>query len=182
MKLSKTALIETIRMAIGSQYDVAIVQRTIARNLPLLRGLYRDQSDQFTQDDVQFLQQARSVLTSLDGYTELAENWHELSDADGQDLVDQLLRLKHQLGALACAKEVAELIDQVGRRAGVATAAKSLASREAELISAQIPSCPRCGQQMTLRESNYGEFWGCSRFPDCWGRRPLENQGDTPAQ
>lgn len=31
----------------------------------------------------------------------------------------------------------------------------------------KIPLCKRCGKQMKLRNGKYGEFWGCSGYPDC---------------
>ena len=33
-------------------------------------------------------------------------------------------------------------------------------------------SCPRCHAGMVRRDSRYGSFWGCSRFPSCRGTRP----------
>ena len=30
--------------------------------------------------------------------------------------------------------------------------------------------CPKCGAALVLRESQYGKFWGCSHFPDCYGK------------
>ncbi len=27
--------------------------------------------------------------------------------------------------------------------------------------------CPRCGGELVLRHSKYGEFWGCSNYPKC---------------
>ena len=37
-----------------------------------------------------------------------------------------------------------------------------------------VPSCPKCGQEMVLRETKKGEnvgkkFWGCTNFPQCRG-------------
>ena len=32
-----------------------------------------------------------------------------------------------------------------------------------------IPSCPRCGSKMVLREGEFGRFWGCSEYPYCRG-------------
>ncbi|MDD5644936.1 MAG: RecQ family ATP-dependent DNA helicase [bacterium] len=32
-----------------------------------------------------------------------------------------------------------------------------------------IPSCPRCGAKMILREGEFGRFWGCSEYPYCRG-------------
>ena len=31
----------------------------------------------------------------------------------------------------------------------------------------KIPLCKKCGKQMKLRNGKYGEFWGCSGYPDC---------------
>lgn len=34
-----------------------------------------------------------------------------------------------------------------------------------------VPSCPRCGSKMRRRSGRYGQFWGCSRYPNCKGTR-----------
>mgnify|MGYP006422300203 CR=1 FL=1 len=34
--------------------------------------------------------------------------------------------------------------------------------------------CPRCRAPMRRRNGQYGEFWSCSRFPDCHGTRAAE--------
>ena len=30
-----------------------------------------------------------------------------------------------------------------------------------------MPNCPTCGAPMKIRSGGYGEFWGCSKYPDC---------------
>jgi four helix bundle suffix protein len=42
----------------------------------------------------------------------------------------------------------------------------------------QVPACPSCGGRMKLRIAQKGPrsgqaFWGCSRYPDCCGTRPV---------
>lgn len=32
-------------------------------------------------------------------------------------------------------------------------------------------SCPKCGADTVLRTGPFGEFYGCSKFPDCRGTR-----------
>lgn len=34
-----------------------------------------------------------------------------------------------------------------------------------------VPSCPNCGTTMNRKKSRNGMFWGCSRFPKCYGKR-----------
>ena len=36
------------------------------------------------------------------------------------------------------------------------------------------PVCPECGKPMRRRRSDRGEFWGCSNYPQCRGRRSME--------
>lgn len=31
----------------------------------------------------------------------------------------------------------------------------------------RIPLCRQCGKQMKIRNGKYGEFWGCSGYPEC---------------
>lgn len=31
----------------------------------------------------------------------------------------------------------------------------------------KTPICPICGKKMILRRGQLGEFYGCSRYPDC---------------
>jgi ssDNA-binding Zn-finger/Zn-ribbon topoisomerase 1 len=30
-----------------------------------------------------------------------------------------------------------------------------------------IPVCSICGRRMTLRNGKFGEFWGCTGYPNC---------------
>ena len=33
----------------------------------------------------------------------------------------------------------------------------------------KAPTCPECKSLMTIRESKYGRFWGCTAYPMCDG-------------
>lgn len=41
--------------------------------------------------------------------------------------------------------------------------------KESDFLSAEIKGkkCPRCGQLMKKRKGRFGEFWGCSGYPNC---------------
>jgi len=38
-------------------------------------------------------------------------------------------------------------------------------------IEKNIPKCPKCDSDMTLKSGKFGEFWSCTKFPDCKGTR-----------
>jgi restriction system protein len=49
--------------------------------------------------------------------------------------------------------------------------ARRIAAREQ--TEEPAPDCPQCGEPMRRRHSARGDFWGCSKFPDCKGTRPV---------
>lgn len=36
-----------------------------------------------------------------------------------------------------------------------------------KLKSDEKKTCPECGEEMVVREGEYGKFWGCTGYPDC---------------
>lgn len=36
-----------------------------------------------------------------------------------------------------------------------------------ELKSEEKKICPECGEEMVVRDGEYGKFWGCTGYPDC---------------
>jgi ssDNA-binding Zn-finger/Zn-ribbon topoisomerase 1 len=34
----------------------------------------------------------------------------------------------------------------------------------------KLPLCPQCGKKMTIRDSGYGKFIGCTGYPECKSR------------
>lgn len=36
------------------------------------------------------------------------------------------------------------------------------------------PGCPICNAEMMKKNGKFGEFWGCSKYPDCAGLRKLD--------
>lgn len=42
--------------------------------------------------------------------------------------------------------------------------------------------CPKCGAEMVKRRSKKGEFWGCSKFPDCKGIINIEGTEQSKVQ
>jgi ssDNA-binding Zn-finger/Zn-ribbon topoisomerase 1 len=44
-------------------------------------------------------------------------------------------------------------------------------------IEAIYPTCGECGMPMTLKNSRFGKFWGCIKFPECKGTHGAHPSG-----
>jgi hypothetical protein len=45
--------------------------------------------------------------------------------------------------------------------------------RDHNKLLSKAPKCTRCGNMMILQSGNYGHFWGCSNYPNCYGTKNL---------
>lgn len=55
---------------------------------------------------------------------------------------------------------------------------KNLGDKIDDLMNRQdevITRCPNCNSTMVRRESEYGEFFGCRRYPQCKGTRNIDD-------
>lgn len=43
-----------------------------------------------------------------------------------------------------------------------------------DYLNHNAPLCVRCGAKMNLRHGSMGDFWGCSKYPECQGKLPVE--------
>jgi hypothetical protein len=50
------------------------------------------------------------------------------------------------------------------------------AKRSSKLDGADAPGCPKCGERMVPRFGQFGDFYGCSNYPDCTASRKQETQ------
>ncbi len=55
---------------------------------------------------------------------------------------------------------------------------RRVAQRNSDSPKIQAPKCPKCSETMVRRTAQQGPragepFWGCSRFPECRGIKPL---------
>jgi len=58
--------------------------------------------------------------------------------------------------------------------------------RARDFVAEKAPQCMLCGCQMLLRTSAYGDFWSCSAFPRCKGKRSItaveDDYGESAAK
>ena len=46
-------------------------------------------------------------------------------------------------------------------------------SRKEMAVQGSAPDCPRCGTRMRLRTGDFTPFFGCSEYPNCFGKKNL---------
>jgi len=54
---------------------------------------------------------------------------------------------------------------------------KSAADMRAVSADENAPRCPECGKPMRRRKGKFGEFWGCTGYPECRKTVPVEGAG-----
>lgn len=97
----------------------------------------------FANDYIDTLALARQCLPQLSNHklTDLANHYHIASDGAHRALADCRMNQK------------------VFEKLGEALKSPS--------VKKNMKICPRCGQLMRRRNGKFGEFWGCSGYPDC---------------
>ena len=63
-------------------------------------------------------------------------------------------------------------IEHVGRENNVEADELSQLALEDHFLAKKLKgedkkTCPECGEEMLVREGEYGKFWGCSGYPEC---------------
>lgn len=87
-------------------------------------------------------------------------------------------RFTEEAKAFASGRNI-ELIDGQRLEQMVASVQNPTQSREtAGAVASSAPACPKCNSPMVKRTAKQGpnaggQFWGCSRYPDCKGTRPI---------
>ena len=110
---------------------------------------------------------------------------HSLATDAGYDLaLSQALEIRAQaeqdLKAIGAAVPdslvgltVASATSSVSQHSQVNAASTSSFPHHVKNNSMGVPSCPNCGATMRRRSGQYGQFWGCSSYPQCRGTRSI---------
>ena len=101
------------------------------------------------------------------------ENTRSIIITQTPELGEQLARTLSALPALYGAEEVQVIADRIAPLTDVDAAVKAKHIRD---IRRQWESdiCPFCGAELVLRRGRHGDFWGCSRFPQCRYTRQVQ--------
>lgn len=167
------------------EIDESELTGRVTDELETLRSAYRRDPSQFSEEAVTQLQIVNSYIqTACDFEFALEDASHIVDRNDTDELVSRLDQLaamideKSQL-FLRIQKEIRELIE---RRQKLPSGGERLQSRKLAqarfTLEAQKKQCGHngCDSLLTLREGNGSYFWGCKRFPECWGRRNLTKE------
>lgn len=105
-----------------------------------------------------------------------------LKSGDSIMVVNALIVLTHRsLGVLSrqldkLKKEIESHDDKTGQIKRIDTV---FAAAENSINDEATPVCPECKAPMRKRNSSRGEFWGCSKFPECRGVRKTTDTQQT---
>jgi hypothetical protein len=179
---SASELLADLRRALETNANERQLLEFIGECLSTLRGMYREQRSEFSDEVVVFLKSLTSVQDSLREFVEAVEEkaWVRTHD-DAQELAARFGELKERLSPHFVAKRAEKEFREVVAKAqslpfaAVVAGEADLRHRRVKLESAVQP-CQKCGTKMVLRESQHGYFWGCSTFPKCFGRRWLSDE------
>jgi len=53
------------------------------------------------------------------------------------------------------------------------TQEKEFLKQQLDNWTGENETCPKCGKAMAKRNGKFGEFWGCTGFPQCNGTRKI---------
>ena len=160
----------------------------IADELEGLRVAYRKDPSQFSDEAVNQLQIVNSYIQTANDFEMCLEDAAFIVDRnDADDLSERLEALAGLVDEksrlfLRIQKEVREL---AGRRATLPSGTERQQSRKLAqarfTLEAKKKRCDYkgCDSMLTLREGNGSFFWGCKKFPECWGRRSLTREERT---
>ncbi|HEY4690134.1 MAG TPA: type I DNA topoisomerase [Anaerolineae bacterium] len=88
-----------------------------------------------------------------------------------KDFYDPFAReLKDAPGKMSAVRAPALPAKDTERKAHSPTRRKPKAQADPSVL------CPRCGSPMVKRAGSRGEFWGCSRYPQCKGTRNIQSE------
>lgn len=166
--------IAEIQDALGSFVSERDLLDALKPRLARLRESYKRDPSRFTPSDIDNLRSIQPIISALEDFESFIEE--KASDENPQRLSGWIAELRRI--SLACQglaiderirKEVRELSEIERSRPNQTPAL----DRVVRGLQREASHCRKCGSKLILREGDHGYFWGCSRFPDCFGKAGL---------
>jgi hypothetical protein len=147
-----------------------------------LRAAWLKEKGIFSNDDIARLQAIRDILETVEGFVEAQEIIPRVhSEEEFTELVDELFSFCDDVMGLPVEGRIRKEIRELNERYPRLTSSEELKkgdelTRAVALLNSRAPTCGKCYSNMVIREGRGKYFWGCERFPDCWGRRWLKTE------
>ena len=145
-----------------------------------LRESWKEDQNAFSPDAIARLQSIGDILEVVHNFRDLLEELEFIYTSDDAfDFADELWLLCEDLKRLPVEGRIRKEIRELNEKCAQLPSSKETKS-SAELnnafatLNSKAPSCLKCDSNMVLREGNGNYFWGCERFPECWGKRSLK--------
>ena len=146
-----------------------------------LRKSWRYEKEKFSNDDIETLQKLAKRIEAVKIFIQEQEEFpYVYVKEDADEIIARLYSVVKQIDGLKVAarvhKEIRELLEKKSNLPSQDVQQRSVElSRAISALNSNAPSCKKCGSRMVLRQGNSDYFWGCSKFPRCWGKRWLTN-------
>jgi len=138
--------------------------------LQQLRDLYTIYTEQFDFKLIQRINELKNDLALIEEYLDLKEEFQFCKTKEAaDDVISSMILIYERISNETQIKRVQTDFKKIYHESNY----ENLPHNKPIKLSYQSshPECPYCSSKMVLRNSFYGTFWGCSRFPSCWGKR-----------
>lgn len=149
-----------------------------SKTLENLRKLYISNKEIFTEDDVKRINLSKENLKIAEEYLEIKDEIEFCKSKEAlNDLIfsisDFMDRVSSEIHIARIKKDIRELNEKM-RSLPEINPQKSSSLTVSHFNP--VENCPKCNSKMILRLGPFSHFWGCSKFPDCWGKRPASRK------
>jgi hypothetical protein len=144
----------------------------IEKSLNLLRNYYSKNRMAFSDTQINYLKNIAEINKTLKRYIDLKSYINMISSTESYiELDNEFKQLQVYFKNYAIVHDIGESKRRLKSRIPDINMSHEK-KEEKDLIykilslEKNAPNCPR-GHQMTIRQGEYGYFWGCSSFPNC---------------
>ena len=173
--------IENLQQIVQSELNEKKFVEKGNKLLNSLRNSWQTQKNEFTKSDIQLLSKISLSIDAVQEFNDTLEIFPYLEDKEDVDetigtLYSVIEKIEGYAVTARVQKEIRELLIKKSNLPSRELREHDLnLSRALNQLNNRNRKCKKCGAKMVIREGNTGYFWGCSTFPNCWGKSRLTN-------
>ena len=163
-------LINKLETLKNSEKDFVYIINQEKMILQQLRDSYQKYKGQFDLKLVERINALKNDLALIEEYQDLKEEFQFCKTKEAaDDVISSMILIYERMSNETQIKRVQTDFKKIYHESGYENLPHDKPIKTA--FQSTHPECPYCSSKMVLRSSFYGTFWGCSRFPSCWGKR-----------